>query len=138
VRVRDPLRRTKPLRGGKDGDLVHEPSASAIRPIDSDFARCLYRRAVPCYAPAWSRSAAASALFFTSRSYGTLPRTRPLPIYSIYIKAKAVPIAASSSEVASARPTGPEFRPRSSTALRIQLSAIKTHEFRGERCRINT
>ncbi|MGZ3489338.1 MAG: serine hydrolase, partial [Isosphaeraceae bacterium] len=32
--------RTKPLRGGKDPGLVHKPSASATRPIDSDFAPC--------------------------------------------------------------------------------------------------
>ena len=74
----------------------------------------------PCYSSAWLRLAAASVRFFTSRSPCTLPRTRPLPIYSIYLKAKAVPVAASSSEIASARPTGPEFRPHSFTALRIQ------------------
>jgi hypothetical protein len=67
--------------------------------------------------------AAASVRFFTSRSPGTLPRTRPLPIYSIYLEAKAVPVAASSSEIASARPTGPELRPRSLAALRIQHSS---------------
>src|SRR5271166_3869044 len=39
------------------------------------------------------------------------------------LKAKAVPVAASSSEIASARPTGPELRPRSFTALRIQHSS---------------
>src|SRR5271157_5600105 len=124
LRLRLPLRRTKPLRGGKDLGLVHKPSASATRPIDSDLAPCLYQRAAPCYSSAWLRLAAASVRFFTSRSPGTLPRTRPLPIYSIYIiKAKAVPVAASSSEIASARPTGPEFRPRSFTALRIQHSS---------------
>ncbi len=117
------MQRTKPLRGGKDPGLVHKPSASATRPIDSDFAPCLYQRAAPCYSSAWLRWAAASVRFFTSRSPGTLPRTRPLPIYSIYIKAKAVPVAASSSEIASARPTGPELRPRSFTALRIQHSS---------------
>src|SRR5271165_6146552 len=117
------LQRTKPLRGGKDPGLVHKPSASATRPIDSDFAPCLYQRAAPCYSSAWLRLAAASVRFFTSRSPGTLARTRPLPIYSIYVKAKAVPVAASSSEIASARPTGPEFRPRSFTALRIQHSS---------------
>jgi len=121
--VRLPVQRTKPLRGGKDPGLVHKPSASATRPIDSDFAPCLYQRAAPCYSSAWLRLAAASVRFFTSRSPGTLPRTRPLPIYSIYIKAKAVPVAASSSELASARPTGPELRPRSFTALRIQHSS---------------
>ena len=121
--VRDLQRRTKPLRGGKDRDLVHKPSVSATRPIDPDFAPCLYQRASPCYSPAWIRSAAGSAPFFTSCSSSTLPKTRPLPIYSIYIKAKAVPVAASSSELASARPTGPELRPHSPTALRIQLSS---------------
>src|SRR5271166_4526966 len=117
------LQRTNPLRGGKDPGLVHKPSASATRPIDSDFAPCLYQRAAPCYSSAWLRLAAASVQFFTLRSPGTLPRTRPLPICSIYIEAKAVPVAASSSEIASARPTGPEFRPRSFTALRIQHSS---------------
>ena len=115
------VRRTKPLRGGKDPGLVHKPSASATRSIDSDFAPCLYQRAAPCYSSAWLRLAAASVRFSTSRSPSTLPRTRPLPIYSI--KAKAVPVAASSSEIASARPTGPELRPRSFTALRIQHSS---------------
>ncbi len=129
--VRDPWRRTKPLRGGKDPGLVHKPSASATRPIDSDFAPCLYQRAAPCYSSAWLRLAAASVRFFTSRSPGTLPRTRPLPIYSIYIKAKAVPVAASSSEIASARPMGPEFRPRSFTALRIQHSSEGRSRHRG-------
>ena len=113
----------KPLRGGRDPGLVHNPSASATRPIDSDFAPCLYQRAAPCYSSAWLRLAAASVRFFTSRSPGTLPRTRPLPIYPIYVEAKAVPVAASSSEIASARPTGPEFRPRSFKALRIQHSS---------------
>ena len=121
--IRVPPRGTKPLRGGKDPGLVHKPSASATRPIDSDFAPSLYQRAAPCYSSAWLRLAAASVRFFTSRSPGTLPRTRPLPIYSIYIKAKAVPVTASSSEIASARPTGPELRPRSFTALRIQHSS---------------
>ena len=123
LRLRVPLRRTKPLRGGKDPGLVHKPSASATRPIDSDLAPCLYQRAAPCYSSACSRLAAASVRFFTSRSPGTLPRTRPLPIYSTYVKAKAVPVAASSSEIASARPTGPELRPHSFTALRIQHSS---------------
>ena len=121
--VRLPVQRTKPLRGGKDRGIVHKSSASAARPIESDFAPCLYRCAVPCYSRAWLRSAAGSARSFTSRSSGTLPRTRPLPIYSIYIKAKAVPVAASSSELASAGPTRSELRPRSLTALRIQLSS---------------
>jgi len=121
--VRLPVQRTKPLRGGKDRGIVHKSSASAARPIESDFAPCLYRCAVPCYSRAWLRSAAGSARSFTSRSSGTLPRTRPLPIYSIYIKAKAVPVAASSSELASAWPTRSELRPRSLTALRIQLSS---------------
>jgi len=126
--LRFPTWRTKPLRGGKDRGIVHKSSASAARPIESDFAPCLYRCAVPCYSRAWLGSAAGSARSFTSRSSGTLPRTRPLPIYSIYIKAKAVPVAASSSELASAGPTRSELRPRSLTALRIQLSS-KTHNF---------
>ncbi len=122
-RVRVPGQRTKPLRGGKDPGLAHKPSASATRPIDSDFAPCLYQRAAPCYSSAWLRLAAASVRFFTSRSPGTLPRTRPLPIYSIYTKAKAVLVAASSSELASAGPTRFKLRPRSLTALRIQHSS---------------
>ena len=44
-RVRDPVQRTKPLRGGDDRDLVSERSASATRPSDSDSAPCLYQRA---------------------------------------------------------------------------------------------
>jgi len=84
---------------------------------------CLYQRAMPCYSQAWLRLVAGSVRFFTSRSSSTLPKTRPLPIYSIYIKAKAVPVAASSSELASAGPTRSELRPRSLTALRIQLSS---------------
>jgi len=39
-------------------------------------------------------------------------------------KAKAVPVAASSSELASAGPTRSELRLRSLTALRIQLSSV--------------
>ena len=114
---------TKPLRGGKDRGIDHEPSTSATRSLDSEFAPHLYRRAVPCYSRAWRRLAAVSARFLTSRPSSTLPKAPALPIYSIYIKAKAVPIAASSSEIASARPTGPEVRPRSFMALRIQDSA---------------
>ena len=122
------MQRTKPLRGGKDRRIVHKPSASAARPIEFDFSPCLYQRAVPCYSQAWLRLAAGSVRFFTSRSSRTLPKTRPLAIYSISIKAKAVPVAASSSELASARPTRSELRPRSLTALRIQLSSERTSE----------
>jgi hypothetical protein len=103
-----------------------ETSFTSRRPrqlVPSTRASLVACTAAPCYAPAWSSSAAASALFFTSRASGTLPRTRPLPIYSIYIKAKAVPIAASSSAFASARPTRLESRPSLLTALRIQDSA---------------
>src|SRR5271165_4209142 len=89
---------------------------------------CLYQRAMPCYSQAWLRLVAGSVRFFTSRSSSTLPKTRPLPIYSIYIKAKAVPVAASSSELVSAGPTRSELRPRSLTALRIQLSSEDVHE----------
>ena len=89
--LRVPSPRTKPLRGGKDPGLVHKPSASATRPIESDFAPCLYQRAAPCYSSAWLRLAAASVRFFTSRSPGTLPRTRPLPSYSICLKQKLCP-----------------------------------------------
>src|SRR5271157_4745193 len=35
--VRDLPKRTKPLRGGRDRRIVHKPSASATRPIDSDL-----------------------------------------------------------------------------------------------------
>ena len=125
------MQRTKPLRSGKDRRIVHKPSASATRPIDSDFSPCLCQRAVPCYSQAWLRLAAGSVRFFTSRSSGTLPKTRPFPIYSIYIKPKAVPVAASSSELASGRPTRSELRPHSLTALRIQLSS--DHEVDQER-----
>jgi len=51
------------------------------------------------------------------------PERAPCPSIQCYIKAKAVPVAASSPEIASARPTGPELRPRSFTALRIQHSS---------------
>ena len=60
---------------------------------------------------------------FALRRAGTPPGLRPLPIYSIYIKAKAVPVAASFSAVVSARPMRPDVRPRSVTALRIQDSS---------------
>src|SRR5271166_2597170 len=57
------------------------------------------------------------------------PERAPCPsIQSTWIKAKAVPVAASSSEIASARPTGPELRPRSFTALRVQHSSERTPE----------
>ena len=44
-------------------------------------------------------------------------------LFNLLLKAKAVPVAASSSAFVSAGPTGPELRPRSSTALRIQDSS---------------
>ena len=116
-------RRTKPLRGGEDRDLG-KGSASATRPTDSDVARRLNRRATSCYSPAWRSSVLTSVSAFALRRAGTPPGLRPLPIYSIYIKAKAVPVAASFSAVVSARPMRPDVRPRSVTALRIQDSSI--------------
>ena len=114
--------RTKPLRGGEDRDLG-KGSASATRPTDSDVARRLNRRATSCYSPAWGNSVLTSVSAFALRRAGTPPGLRPLPIYSIYIKAKAVPVAASFSAVVSARPMRPDVRPRSVTALRIQDSS---------------
>ena len=113
---------TKPLRGGEDRDLGMG-SASAPRPTGFDFSRRLYQRATPCYPPAWRGSVTTSVSVLAPPRAGTPPRLRPLPIYSIYIKAKAVPVAASSSAVVSARPAGPGVRPRSATALRIQDSS---------------
>jgi hypothetical protein len=114
--------RAKPLRGGEDRDLAHQRSTSATRPTDSTSAHCLYQRAMPCYPPAWWRRGLARPPCATSRLSGVLPRPRLLAIYSIDIKAKAVPVAASSFAVASARPTEPEVRLGSGTALRIQRS----------------
>ena len=54
-RVAPSTRRTKPLRGGEDRDLVSERSASATRPTVSDSAPCLYQRAMPCSAFASAR-----------------------------------------------------------------------------------
>ena len=82
-------------------------SLTSRRPQDlapSTLAWLLACTIAPCYSQAWLRVAAGVARSFTSRSSGALPRARPLPIYSIYIKAKAVPVAASSSAFASARP----------------------------------
>jgi hypothetical protein len=113
---------TKPLRGGEDRDLG-KGSAPATLPTGSDFSRRLDRRAATCDSPAWRRGMAAAVSSFTPRRAGTPPGLRPLPIYSIYIKAKAVPVAASSSAVVSARPTRPGMRPRWWMALRIQDSS---------------
>ena len=99
--------RTKPLRGGEDRALFTGRRRQQLAPSCATSLVACTDCASPCYAPVWLRSAAASAPLITSRSSGTLPRPRPLPSYSIYLKAKAVPIAASSSELASARPTGP-------------------------------
>jgi hypothetical protein len=120
--VRHLGQRTKPLRGGGERDR-DKRSASATGPTGSDFARRLSRRATPCYPPAWRRSVLTSVSAFAPRRAGTPPGLRLLPIYSIYIKAKAVPVAASSSAVVSARPMRPDVRPRSVTALRIQDSS---------------
>ena len=125
---------TKPLRGGEDRDLGMG-SASATRRTGRDFSRRLYRRAAPCYPPAWRRLMAAAFSSFTPRRAGTPPSLRPLPIDSIYIKAKAVPVAASSSAVGSARPAAPGMRPCSATALRIQDSSESApNPDRGVRC----
>src|SRR5262249_12126546 len=69
------------------------------------------------------RLMAAAVCSFTLRSAGTHPSLRLLSIYSISYKAKAVPVAASSSAFVSARPTRLEGRQRSLTALRIQDSS---------------
>jgi hypothetical protein len=90
------------------------PTLTSLLPWTSALRRALLRQ---------GDVGGGSAPCATSRSSGTLPIPRVLPICSISMKAKAVPVAASSSEVGSARPTGPEGRPRSSTALRIQLSS---------------
>jgi hypothetical protein len=112
---------TKPLRGGEDRALFTGRRRQQLAP--SSATSLIAWTAAPCYAPVWLRAAAAWPVSFPSRLSVALPRTRPLPIYSIYIKAKAVPIAASFSEIASARPTRPGVRLRSATALRIQRSA---------------
>ena len=86
--VRELPRRTKPLRGGKDRALSTGCRPQQLAPSSATpLLACT--RAAPFYASAWLRSAAASAPLFTSRSSGTLPRTRPLPIYSIYIRNKS-------------------------------------------------
>ena len=65
---------------GKPGILVHEPSAPATRPIDSDFATCLLRSRA--YSQAWLHLEAGSARPIISQSSGTPAKTlRPLPIY---------------------------------------------------------
>src|SRR5262249_15649988 len=61
---------TRPLRGGKDPGLLHSPSATATHPTDCAFAPCLYRRAVPCYPPAWRRWVTISISSLTPRRAG--------------------------------------------------------------------
>ena len=78
------------------------------------------RRAILRHGYAWRQPRSDSSLRGRPALF---PERRPLPTYSISIKAKAVPVVASSSEIASARPTGPELRPRSFTALQIQHSS---------------
>src|SRR5438309_7955 len=51
-------------------------------------------------------------------------------LWHMALKSNAVPVAASSSAFASARPTRPGVRPRSATALRIQDSAEDVFEAR--------
>ena len=75
----------------------------------------------------WRSSTAVSIRSSTPRPVGSFPSHRPLLIYSIYIKAKAVPVAASSSAVVSARPTGAGVEPHSVTASRIQDSSDHAH-----------
>ena len=84
-------RRTKPLRGGKDRGIDHEPSTSVKCPLDSEFTPHLYRRAVPCYSRAWLRLAAVSARFLTSRPSGTLPKAPPCPSIQSTLKQKLCP-----------------------------------------------
>src|SRR5208283_2552399 len=78
------------------------------------------RRAILRHGYAWRQPRSDSSL---RGRPALLPERAPCPSIQSPIKAKAVPVAASSSEIASARPTGPELRPRSFTALRIQHSS---------------
>ena len=131
-RVRLPPGRTKPLRGGKDPGLVHKPLASATRPIASDFVPCLYQRAASCYSPAWFCLGRVWPLFFHFAVVEHSTQNTPFAhLFNLLLKAKAVPVAASSSAFVSAGPTGPELRPRSSTALRIQDSSKRRDRFHG-------
>jgi len=90
------------------------PTLTSLLACTNALRRAILRRGYACRR-AWP--------LFHFAAVQNSSQKRLLSIYTIYIKAKAVPIAASSSELASARPTGPELRPRSATALRIQLSA---------------
>jgi hypothetical protein len=96
-RLRLSTRRTKPLRGGEDRALVHRPSASLTRPVDCDFAPCLCRCAAPCYSP--PRVTLGGGL--GPRRHVTAVRhpSQSAPLTHLFnlLKAKAVPIAASSS-----------------------------------------
>ena len=94
------------------------------RPQRFGLRRCLSRDEASCYAPARVRSGVRSAAFLPRRGRRARPPGRPsCPAIQSPLKAKAVPVAASSSDFVSARPTRPEVRPRSPTAMRIQDSA---------------
>ena len=85
------LERTKPLRGGKDPGLVHKPSASATRPIDSDFAPCLYqraRRAILRHGYAWRQPRFNSSLCGRPALF---PERAPCPSIQSTLKQKLCP-----------------------------------------------
>jgi len=117
-------KRTKPLRGGKDRGIVHKPSPQQLAPSTlTSLLACTNAlcRAILRHGYAWRRARPAPSL---PGRQALFPERAPCPaIQSTYIKAKAAPIAASSSAFASARPPGLVLRPRSLPALRIQDSS---------------
>jgi hypothetical protein len=122
VRIRG--RRTKPLRGGRDRDPVRKRSALAARPTGSGFApRCTnaLRRAILRHGDVGGGLRPVFHLGVVRHSSQNAPFAHLFNLRAL--KAKPVPVAASSSAFASARPTRPGMRPRSATALRIQDSA---------------
>src|SRR5258707_13274103 len=96
---------TKPLRGGKDRDLVHKSSVSATHPtvLTSDLA-CTHalRRAILQRGYAWRQ---ARPLSSRRGRRALFPERAPCPSIQSTLKANAVPIAASSSAIASTGPT---------------------------------
>ena len=124
---RPPPGNTKPLRGGK-----YQVSFTSRRPQQLAHRLGLLSLLVPTRcAVLFSGMATLGGglgplLHFAVVQHSS--QKRPLAIYSIHIKAKAMPVAASSSELVSAGPTRSELRPRSLTALRIQLSSEDVHE----------
>lgn len=84
----------------------------------------LSRGAAPCYAR--SELSLETGMMLSdrpSRPSRILPRRAPCPAIQSNVKANAVPVAASSSDVVSARPSRLGMRPRSATAFRIQHPA---------------